>query len=65
MKSNKELLFQYAGFATQLLVGLGVFVFVGLWIDKYFFKSTPIFVWLLPLFLLISLIIKVIKDTSK
>ena len=56
---------QYAGFAAQLLVSLGLSVAIGIWIDKHFLKSMPWFVWLLPLIILIGLIIKVIKDTSK
>ena len=61
---NKKLLLQYAGFATQLLVSLGLSAFVGLWVDKHLLKSIPLLVWLLPLIVLIVLIVKVIKDTS-
>ncbi len=62
---NKRLLLQYAGFAAQLIIALGISVAIGLWIDKKYFHATPWFVWLLPLIILIGLIIKVIKDTSK
>ncbi len=62
---NNKLLLQYAGFAAQLLVALGLSVALGIWIDKHFLKSMPLFVWLIPLIVLIGLIIKVIKDTSK
>jgi len=56
---------KYAGLASQLLVSLGLAVYAGLWIDKHFIKSIPIFVWLLPLLVLIGTIIRIIKDTSK
>ncbi len=56
---------KYAGLASQLLVSLGLSVYVGMWLDKHFIKSTPIFVWVLPLFVLTGTIIKIIKDTSK
>ena len=65
MKSNKDLLIQYAGFATQLVVSLGITVFGGQWLDKHFLGSSPILVWVLPMFVIMALIIKVIKDTSK
>jgi hypothetical protein len=56
---------KYAGLASQLLVSLGLSVYAGLWLDKHLIKSTPIFVWVLPLFILTGTIIKIIKDTSK
>ncbi len=56
---------KYAGLASQLLVSLGLSVYGGMWLDKHFIKSTPIFVWVLPLFVLTGTIIKIIKDTSK
>ena len=65
MKSNKDILLRYAGLATQLLVSIGLSVYLGLWFDKHFLHAIPIFVWLLPMVVFIGLIIKIIKDTSK
>jgi hypothetical protein len=65
MRSNKDLILQYAGLATQLLVSLGLSAYIGLWLDNHFLNAMPILVWVLPMFVLIGLIIKVIKDTSK
>jgi F0F1-type ATP synthase assembly protein I len=62
---GKKLLLQYAGFATQLVAGLGLGVFIGYWIDKKINIAVPIFTWLLPLIILIAMFIKVIKDTSR
>jgi len=62
---NNNLLWKYAGLATQLLVMLGLSVWGGLWLDKKLGFSTPLLVWILPLLLLTALIIKIIKDTSK
>ena len=56
---------KYAGLATQLLVSLGLSVYAGLWMDKHLIKSLPIFVWVLPMLVLVGTIIKIIKDTSK
>jgi F0F1-type ATP synthase assembly protein I len=65
MQNNKQVLLQYAGLATQLFVSLGIAAYAGYWIDKYFIHSFPIFVWLLPMIVLVALIFKIIKDTSK
>lgn len=64
-KGNNKLLLQYAGFATQLLVSLGLGVFIGYWVDKKIAIAVPIFTWLLPLIILSVMFIKVIKDTSR
>ena len=64
-KSNKDLLFQYAGLATQLLVMLAIAVSAGIRSDKWLKFSTPLFTWVLPLITIIALMIKIIKDTSK
>ena len=63
--NNNQLLWKYAGLTTQLLIGIGIFVFAGNKIDEYFQWKTPIAVWCLPLILIISLIIKIVVDTSK
>ena len=65
MQNNKNLLAQYLGFAAQLLLGLGLMVYGGMWIDKKITIGFPLFVWLLPLLLIAAMIIKVIKDTTK
>ena len=65
MQNNKNLLIQYAGFAAQLLLGLGLMVYGGMWIDKKIAIGFSLFVWLLPLLLIVAMIIKVIKDTTK
>jgi hypothetical protein len=62
---DNKLLWQYAGLATQLLVGLGLMLWLGNWIDKYIGWKSPILVWILPLLLLLGILIKVFRDTSK
>ena len=56
---------QYAGFAAQLAVGLILAVYAGMWLDKQTGFKIPLLIWLLPLFLLIAMLVKVVKDTSK
>ena len=62
---GRKLLLQYAGFATQLIVALGVGVFAGYWIDGKINIDVPVFTWLLPLLILLIMFWKVMKDTSK
>ena len=63
--NNNRLLYKYMGLATQLLVGLGLAVFVGLKTDKWLNLKTPLLVWILPLLVLVAMIWQVIKETSK
>lgn len=58
-------LMQYAGYAGQLAVGLILAVYAGMWVDKQIAIRIPIFIWLLPLLLLIVMLLKVVKDTTK
>lgn len=50
---------------AQILVSLGLAVFIGLKLDAWIGASFPILVWVLPLLVIIALIVKTIKDTSK
>jgi len=66
MKSNprNKPLLQYAGFATQLMVVLGLAVYGGVWADKKLNMKFPLFLWIMPIIVIGSMILKVIKDTS-
>lgn len=50
---------------TQILVSLGLAVFIGLKADGWLRPPFPVLVWLLPLLVITGMIIKTIKDTSK
>lgn len=63
--NRDKLLWQYAGLATQLLVSLGLTLYVGDWVDKKWAIGFPLLAWVLPLLVLIATFIKLIKDTSK
>lgn len=56
---------RYAGLGGQILVSIGLAVFVGLKLDQWLHLPFPLFVWLLPLVVVSLLIYKLIKDTSK
>jgi hypothetical protein len=64
-KPNNNLLWKYAGLATQFLVGIGLAVFAGMKIDKWLKINTPLAVWVLPLLLITAVIIKIVKDTAQ
>ena len=63
-KKTRNSLMQYAGYAAQLAAALIVGVLLGMWIDKWINISFPIFIWSLPLVILVGMLIKVVKDTS-
>ncbi len=56
---------RYAGVGMELLAGLVVGIYAGGWVDKKMAFSKPVMVWLLPLLVLITLLVKLIRDTSK
>ena len=64
-RSNSSYLMQYAGLATQLLVALGLAVFLGLKADKWLNISFPLLGWLVPLLVLLAMFLRILKDTSK
>lgn len=64
-KKSSAQLWQYAGIGGQLLVSLGIGVFLGLKADEWLNFTIPLFVWILPLLILIAMIARLIKATSK
>jgi Na+/glutamate symporter len=64
-RSNKQILLNYAGLAFQFLAAIGLATYAGGWADKWIKINFPLFIWLLPLIVIIGLIIKAMKDTSK
>lgn len=56
---------RYAGLATQLLVGIAIGVYAGIYIDKKINLGFPLFLWLLPLLVVILALYKLVKDINK
>ncbi len=56
---------RFASLGTQFLVSIGITAWLGLWLDKKFAFTTPIFVWLLPLLTIIGLLVAIIKEASQ
>ena len=63
--SNRNPLWQYAGMGGQLLASLGIGVFLGLKADEWMKFRIPLLIWLLPLLILVGIILKLVKDTSR
>ncbi len=63
-RPNADLM-RYAGLGAQIFVSLGIAVFLGLKADDWLNTPFPLLVWILPLALLIVMIYKMVKDTSK
>ncbi|WP_121356867.1 AtpZ/AtpI family protein [Flavisolibacter nicotianae] len=58
-------LMRYAGLGAQILVSIGIAVFIGLKLDQWLHVPFPLLVWLLPLVVVSMTIYKLIKETSK
>ncbi len=63
-KKSSTQLWQYAGIGGQLLVSLGIGVFLGLKADEWLQIKFPLLIWILPLVILIAMIARLIKATS-
>lgn len=62
--NNKNVLYQYVGFATQTLVLLGLGTYGGNWLDLQLQLSFPIFIWLIPVVLLMAIFWQLIRKTK-
>lgn len=63
-KPGNNLLWKYAGLATQFLVGIGLALYAGLKLDQWLKIKMPLAVWVLPLLLILGVIIKIVIDTA-
>jgi hypothetical protein len=57
-------LVRYAGLSTQVVVSIGVSVFLGVKADKGLKVSFPILSWALPLLVIVVLLVNLIKSGS-
>ena len=62
---NYSDLLRYASLGTQIFVSLGIAVFLGLKADKWLKISAPLLVIVLPVVVLVGIIYKIAKETSK
>jgi len=64
-KNNNSDLLRYVSMGTQIFVGLGLAVFIGLKADKWLKISAPLLVLVLPVMVLAGIIYKIFKETSR
>jgi Putative F0F1-ATPase subunit Ca2+/Mg2+ transporter len=62
---NYNDLLRYGSIGTQIFVALGLAVFIGLKLDKWLKISAPLLVIILPVTVLIGIIYKIVKETSR
>jgi type IV secretory pathway TrbD component len=64
-RNNNRDLLKYAGLTTQIFIGLGLAVFIGIKLDAWLHISFPVLVWVIPLLVIVSFIYKLIKETNR
>lgn len=62
--SRRRELIRYAGLSTQVVVSIGVSVFLGMKADRGLKLSFPILSWALPLLVIVVLLVNLIKSGS-
>ncbi|MCA0396230.1 MAG: AtpZ/AtpI family protein [Bacteroidetes bacterium] len=56
---------RWVGLGAQFAGAIGFGLWLGNWLDGRMSKSTPLFIWLLPLLLIAVLLYQLIKATAK
>ena len=56
---------KYAGFAGQFFISILLMLLLGKKIDFWMSLSIPLFVWLLPLLVIIASLVKLVIETNK
>ena len=62
--SNRRFFMRYAAMGTQLLVAIGLAVFIGIKLDQWLHTS-PLFACILPLLVLTGIFYKLFRETAK
>jgi uncharacterized membrane protein YhdT len=63
MPSNNKDLYKYLGLASQMMISISLFTYIGFRLDKYF-RWPNISTIVLPLLFLIVIFYKIVKDTK-
>jgi hypothetical protein len=64
MQDKNKTILQYAGLATQFAIAISLAVFIGIKVDKWMALKTPMLTWILPLVFIVTIIYKIVKDTT-
>lgn len=63
--SNRRELLRYAGLSSEVMASVGISVFLGIKADEWLKLSFPVFSLSLPLLIIISLIVRLVKESSR
>ena len=63
--SNRRELLRYAGLSSEVMASIGISVFLGIKADEWLKLSFPVFSLSLPLLVIISLIVRLVKESSR
>jgi len=63
--SNRRELMRYAGLSSEVCASVGISIYLGIKADKWLRVSFPIFSWALPLLVIVALIIRLVKESSR
>jgi hypothetical protein len=62
---NSSSVLKYVGLGMQLFVSILLGLWIGAKLDYFFSFQTPLLIWILPLLIVVSSLIKIIIDTNK
>ncbi|MFN4007498.1 MAG: AtpZ/AtpI family protein [Chitinophagaceae bacterium] len=62
---KQKIWLQYTSLGMQLLTSIALSTYVGLWLDKKQWVSFPLFVWLLPIVVIVGGMYQLIKVLNK
>jgi hypothetical protein len=63
--NNRRELIRYAGLSSEVMASVGISVYLGIKADKWLKLSFPIFSMSLPLLVIIALIVRLVKESSR
>jgi hypothetical protein len=63
--NRRRELIRYAALSSEVLASVGVSVYLGIKADKWLKLSFPIFSMSLPLLVIIALIVRLVKESSR
>jgi len=63
--SNRRELLRYAGLSSEVFASVGIALFLGVKADKWLKLSFPMFSVSLPLLVIIALIVRLVKESSR
>jgi hypothetical protein len=56
---------KYLGLGAQFFVSIGLMLALGWKLDQWVGLKTPVFIWVLPLLVIVYMLVKLIIETNK